>query len=270
MAPVGTKARMSMLSDRSSAARLKSSDQCTEEPPIKSAPPRPFDLAADDDELLAKRSGSRRPRLPGEQRRPGRCRTGSEGGRSRLRALTTSACSWQGADLAPRWPRHRRKTGSDSAHVRSIAPHTPEYPVGREDFEFERCAACLRSCTPLLHALTNYATPGRSSATRVAERIRKDFHSSERRQDVQRRMLRFSQITGVYPFHRTSRSCEAPKLTIGSRSVQRGLAFQTQSVSAPRPSAFARASRTAKLPQAAIRRGNSWLPSMSCTSPSWS
>src|SRR5665213_3999926 len=124
MAPVGTKARMSMLSDRSSAARLKSSDQCTEEPPIKSAPPRPFDLAADDDELLAKRSGSRRPRLPGEQRRPGRCRTGSEGGRSRLRALTTSACSWQGADLAPRWPRHRRK---DRIRFRSrteyCAPH---------------------------------------------------------------------------------------------------------------------------------------------------
>jgi hypothetical protein len=28
--------------------------QCTEEPPIKSAPSRSFDLSADDDELLAK------------------------------------------------------------------------------------------------------------------------------------------------------------------------------------------------------------------------
>ena len=53
-----------------------------------------------------------------------RCRTGSEGGRSRQRALTRAASSWQGAELAPRWPRHGRRTGSDSAHVRSIcAPH---------------------------------------------------------------------------------------------------------------------------------------------------
>lgn len=32
----------------------KAPSKCTEEPPIKSAPPRSFDLAADDDELLAK------------------------------------------------------------------------------------------------------------------------------------------------------------------------------------------------------------------------
>ena len=32
-------------------------DQCTEEPPIESAPPRAFDLAPDDDELLPKEKG---------------------------------------------------------------------------------------------------------------------------------------------------------------------------------------------------------------------
>jgi hypothetical protein len=97
--------------------------QCTKEPPIKSAPPRSFDLAADDDELLAK------DQVLGDQGCPGR-----DEGQDDVEQETKEGD--HGSERLPRRPVPGReriwrrdghvtvgKTGSNSAHVRSICDH---------------------------------------------------------------------------------------------------------------------------------------------------
>ena len=98
----------------------KAAGQCTEEPPIKSAPPRSFDLAADDDELLAK------DQVLGDQGCPRR-----DEGQDDVEQEAKEGD--HDSERLPRRPVPDRKqisrrdghvtvgkTGSDSAHVRSI------------------------------------------------------------------------------------------------------------------------------------------------------
>src|SRR5450432_4527893 len=107
--------------------------QGTDEPTIESAQARAFDLASNDDELLAK------DQVFGDQGCSGRDEgqddvepEAKEGDHGRARVPrwsvpgTAGVCVWQGgpcvegADLAPLWPRHRRRNRSRSSSRRNI------------------------------------------------------------------------------------------------------------------------------------------------------
>ena len=102
----------------------EASGQGTYESPLESAPARAFDLAADDDELLAE------DQVLGDQGCPGRDegqddveQEAKEGDHDSERLPRRP--SWHRADLALRRPRHRRKDrirfGSRTEHLRPTA-----------------------------------------------------------------------------------------------------------------------------------------------------
>jgi hypothetical protein len=112
---------------------VEAAGQGTDEPAIESAQARAFDLAADDDELLAKEQ------VLGDQGCAGRDEGQDEveqeakeadHGSDRVPRWsvpgTAGVGAWQGgpcgegADLAPLWPRHRRRNRSRSSSLRSI------------------------------------------------------------------------------------------------------------------------------------------------------
>jgi hypothetical protein len=118
--------------------------QGTDESAIESAQARTFDLASDDDELLAK------DQVLGDQGCAGRDEgqdgvepEAKEGDHGSARA--TMLCSWhggvgvwqggpcgEGADLAPLWPRHVGETGADPPHDGVFAP-TSQPDVGEQE-----------------------------------------------------------------------------------------------------------------------------------------
>src|ERR1022692_2708924 len=123
---------------------MEAAGQGTDEPAIESARARAFELASDDDELLAK------DQVFGDQGCSGRDEgqddvepEAKEGDHGSARVPrwsvpgTAGVGVWQGgpcgegADLVPLWPRHRRRNRSRSSSLRSIcAPHPKNLQEG--------------------------------------------------------------------------------------------------------------------------------------------